>query len=329
MLFTMTESEVDKGSSTVLNREALDTFNSFENRLSRLYPKKDKEKIIRNQISTRFPDLDHVQIDQIIDKLYVEAKTAMIELGKIAELDLNDPEIPLINACSSSALNATHALKSLYNKTLLGENQSFEFVAMDRIQKNIEQYFKFVEEKLDLTRTQDDDGNVYFEVKNGSTADEKTKATIVKLNGALRNCSTNPMDTSKEIYVSYANVSPYQWRLFLGKLARYNLPEPHSLHGLLRQESMVWLEDGKITGCILLVSDGESLEARWLYAESQKIIAPLISAACRAASARFSVDTTVYAAATIPSVVELMKRLGGDEFQNPADVLTFVRLLRK
>ena len=80
-------------------------------------------------------------------------------------------------------------MKSLYNKTLLGENQSFEFVAMDRIQKNIEQYFKFVEGKLDLTRTQDDDGNVYFEVKNGSTADEKTKATIVKLNGALRNCS--------------------------------------------------------------------------------------------------------------------------------------------
>ena len=135
MLFTMTESEVDKGSSTVLNREALDTFNSFENRLSRLYPKKDKEKIIRNQISTRFPDLDHVQIDQIIDKLYVEANTAMIELGKIAELDLNDPEIPLINACSSSVLNATHTLKSLYNKTLLGENQSFEFVAMDRISK--------------------------------------------------------------------------------------------------------------------------------------------------------------------------------------------------
>ncbi len=129
--------------------------------------------------------------------------------------------------------------------------------------------------------------------------------------------------------VSYANVSPYQWRLLLGKLARYNLPEPHSLHRLLRQESMVWLEDGKITGCILLVSDGESLEVRWLYAESQKIIAPLISAACRAASARFSVDTTVYAAATIPSVAELMKRLGGDEFQNPDDVLTFVRLLRK
>ncbi len=78
-------------------------------------------------------------------------------------------------------------------------------------QKNIEQYFKFVEGKLDLTRTQDDDGNVYFEVKNGSTADEKTKATIVKLNGALRNCSTNPMDASKEIYNIVKNFLKYEY----------------------------------------------------------------------------------------------------------------------
>lgn len=127
--------------------------------------------------------------------------------------------------------------------------------------------------------------------------------------------------------VPLAEAPSSEWRIFLGQLARRGLSKPFSMNGLLRQESMVWMEGGRITGCILLASDGESLEVRWLYAENQKAVMALLAAAYRAASARFSPETTVYAAAAIPSAAEIMKRLGGDRCRNPADVLAFARPL--
>ena len=130
--------------------------------------------------------------------------------------------------------------------------------------------------------------------------------------------------------VPLEDIPAYKLRAFQAAYARAGRgAELPALRGLLGQESMVWLENGMIVGCVLFAPSGQDVELVWLYASGTQAVRGLLSAACRALSRSFPPETLVRAATLLPSETELMRRLGGGSFRQESEIRVFTRQLRE
>ncbi|HIS79478.1 MAG TPA: GNAT family N-acetyltransferase [Candidatus Caccousia stercoris] len=124
-------------------------------------------------------------------------------------------------------------------------------------------------------------------------------------------------------------VPTYKLRAFQASYVRAGRgAELPDLRGLLGRESMVWLENGEIQGCVLLAPSGQNVEILWLYASGAQAVRGLLSAACRALSRSFPPKTLVRAATLLPSEIELMRKLGGESFRQESAICVFTRQLQ-
>ncbi|MDO4292949.1 MAG: GNAT family N-acetyltransferase [Eubacteriales bacterium] len=105
------------------------------------------------------------------------------------------------------------------------------------------------------------------------------------------------------------------------------LPYPVIEPGSLLQQSRVWVEDGKITGCLLLASCRDGIELRWLYGKGTAALLGMLSSALTAAAKSYSGETRIYMTALIPSAEALARKLAGEGITQEAPVLHFVRSL--
>lgn len=102
------------------------------------------------------------------------------------------------------------------------------------------------------------------------------------------------------------------------------LVPPVRMQGLL-PESVVWMENDRIAGCVLAAPCADGIELQWLYGTSAAMIRGLLSGACRLAARRVSPDTPIFAAALVPEAAPLVRRLAGAELRQEAPVLHFRR----
>ena len=124
-------------------------------------------------------------------------------------------------------------------------------------------------------------------------------------------------------------VPAYKLRAFQAAYVRAGRgAELPDLRGLLGRESMVWLENGEIQGCVLLAPSGQNVEILWLYASGAQAVRGMLSAACRALSRSFPPKTLVRAATLLPSETELMRKLGGESFRQESAICVFTRQLQ-
>ena len=96
---------------------------------------------------------------------------------------------------------------------------------------------------------------------------------------------------------------------------------------ILTECSYVWLENGKITGCILLTAYDEDIEIQWLYGKNPLAVQEMIMAAASSLMDKYSVETRIYATALQPSVESLIRKLAGDKLTEEQTVDLYQCLL--
>ncbi len=107
------------------------------------------------------------------------------------------------------------------------------------------------------------------------------------------------------------------------------LPYPVIEPGKLLKESRVWVENGKITGCLLLAPCGDGLELRWLYGKGTASLLGMLSSAAAAVAAGHPTGIRLHMTALIPSADALVHKLAGEWLTEEAPVLHFVRSVRE
>lgn len=103
------------------------------------------------------------------------------------------------------------------------------------------------------------------------------------------------------------------------------LPYPVIEPGKLLKESRVWVENGKITGCLLLAPCGDSLELRWLYGKGTAPLLGMLSSAACAVAESYPLGVRIHMTALVPSAEALVRRLAGEQLMEEAPALHFMR----
>lgn len=129
--------------------------------------------------------------------------------------------------------------------------------------------------------------------------------------------------------VSLSQVQPYQLRAYNSHIAapKNFLHPPIHPQELLEQVSMAWIEDGKMTGCVLLAPCGADVELRWIHAQGAAAVGALLASACGALAQAFPPETMIHVAALEHSAEDLVKRLAGSAAVETTPVEYFARSL--
>lgn len=88
----------------------------------------------------------------------------------------------------------------------------------------------------------------------------------------------------------------------------------------LLQESRVWLENDRVTGCILFAPCGGDIELRWIYGSGSEVVRGLSTAGAAALAERYPPETVIHAAALLPTTGKLLKRISGKDLESEATV---------
>ena len=80
----------------------------------------------------------------------------------------------------------------------------------------------------------------------------------------------------------------------------------------LLPESIVWIEDEKIKGCVLLAACGNGIELRMLSGNGSQMLALMLAKACKNLADRYPMDTKIYVAALVNSAKQLVEKLAGN-----------------
>lgn len=91
----------------------------------------------------------------------------------------------------------------------------------------------------------------------------------------------------------------------------------------LLPESLVWLEHGALTGCVLLAPCGSGVELQWLHAKGGTAVQGLLTGAARALSAAYPPQTMIHAAALVPSAAHLIEKLAGGQLTKQPPLIHF------
>lgn len=89
---------------------------------------------------------------------------------------------------------------------------------------------------------------------------------------------------------------------------------------LLTDYSFVWLEEGRVTGCILLAPCDEGIEIQWLYGEKPLAVQEMILAAAKVMVQSVPAETRIYATVMQPSVENMIRKLGSNELKEEQTV---------
>lgn len=126
------------------------------------------------------------------------------------------------------------------------------------------------------------------------------------LEGTLNSKMKNPDHHA----VPLSSLTPRQLRVFNQNLAQTEpsgAPFPISPEEFL-PESMVWLEEGKVTGCLLLEPCDEMIELRWLYGRGLPALTGQLTAGAKALAHSYGPEVIIHALALSPGVEELIQR---------------------
>ncbi len=87
----------------------------------------------------------------------------------------------------------------------------------------------------------------------------------------------------------------------------------------LLPESVVWIEDDKIEGCVLLASCGNGIELRMLSGNGSQKLALMLAKACENLTNKYPEDTRIYVTALTDSAKGLVKKLAENNLvlENP------------
>lgn len=129
--------------------------------------------------------------------------------------------------------------------------------------------------------------------------------------------------------VALSQVQSHQLRAYNSHIAALKnfLHPPIHPQTLLEQVSMAWVEDGKMTGCVLLAPCGADVELQWIHAQGAAAVGALLSAACNALTQAFPPETMIHVAALEHSAEGLVKRLAGSAAVETTPVEYFERSL--
>ncbi len=122
-------------------------------------------------------------------------------------------------------------------------------------------------------------------------------------------------------------LSEYQCRHFDQRMQELGEAQGALLcaEGLLREDSMIWLEQGKIRGCILLAACGADLELRWVYCTNPKLMPALLGTAYQTIRRQYPPQTLLHVAAINPAVEPLLEKFVGEALQEEMEILHFER----
>lgn len=154
----------------------------------------------------------------------------------------------------------------------------------------------------------------YLLIRKGFTPLEQTPVYSFPLSVVL-NGPLHPLDRKKDRRVVALNSLPsYLLQKFNRRIADYNESVHLNIdHNAILPESVAWLENEKITGCLLLAPCGNDVEIRWLYSDSAISLQGMISEAARLFVANHSAQTIVHASALTPNITAFIQKLAGDE----------------
>ncbi len=107
------------------------------------------------------------------------------------------------------------------------------------------------------------------------------------------------------------------------------LPYPVIEPRRLLKESRVWVENGRITGCLLLADGKDSLELRWLYGKGTAPLLGMLSSAACAVAESYPSGVRIHMTALVPSAEALVRRLAGEQLMEEAPALHFMRRFSK
>lgn len=93
----------------------------------------------------------------------------------------------------------------------------------------------------------------------------------------------------------------------------------------LLPESVVWIEDDEIKGCVLLASCGSGIELRVLSGNGSQMLALMLAKACENLVHKYPMDTKIYVTALVDSVKGLVEKLVGDSVVLESPVSHYVK----
>ena len=87
----------------------------------------------------------------------------------------------------------------------------------------------------------------------------------------------------------------------------------------LLPESVVWMEEEEIQGCVLLASCGEGIELRLLSGNGSQMLASMLAKACDHLIDKYPMDTKIYVTTLVDSAKRLVTNLAGNSIvlENP------------
>lgn len=113
---------------------------------------------------------------------------------------------------------------------------------------------------------------------------------------------------------------PYQIRNYNQSIGEANEEKfmPIVLEELL-PESVVWIENDKIEGCVLLAPCGNGIELRMLSGNGSQMLVLMLVRACESLANKYPMDTKIYITTLVESAKRLVEKLEGDNIimENP------------
>ena len=93
----------------------------------------------------------------------------------------------------------------------------------------------------------------------------------------------------------------------------------------LLPESVVWIENDTIEGCVLLAPCGKGIELRMLSGNGSQMLALMLAKACENLANTYPMDTKIYITTLVDSAKRLVEKLAGDSVVLENPVLHYVK----
>lgn len=93
----------------------------------------------------------------------------------------------------------------------------------------------------------------------------------------------------------------------------------------LLPESVVWIENDKIEGCVLLAPCGNGIELRMLSGNGSQMLALMLAKSCENLANKYPMDTKIYITTLVDSAKRLVEKLAGDSIVLEKPVLHYVK----